>query len=114
MNIDKCKECSSTSLEMCLKIQCPYYMNIKRDDDKSFNEWCADCKEYDTEKHCCPRFNKVIRRTMNERINNVLDEIWKEIDSAELPKNRMSFFRDGINCALQIIDKHRVESEGTE
>lgn len=35
MNTDKCKECNSTSLEMCLKIQCQYYMNINRDDDKS-------------------------------------------------------------------------------
>ena len=28
--------------------------------------WCTDCKEYDTEKHCCPRFNQVIRTTLNE------------------------------------------------
>lgn len=26
-----------------------------------FDEWCDDCKEYDTEKNCCPRFNRVIR-----------------------------------------------------
>lgn len=31
------------------------------------DEWCHDCKEYDTEKHCCPRFNRVIRTTLNER-----------------------------------------------
>ena len=31
MNTDKCKECNSTSLEKCLKIQCQYFMNIKRD-----------------------------------------------------------------------------------
>lgn len=30
------------------------------------DEWCTDCKEYDTEKHCCPRFNQVIRTTLNE------------------------------------------------
>lgn len=29
-----------------------------------FDEWCTDCKEYDTEKNCCPRFNKVIREAM--------------------------------------------------
>lgn len=28
--------------------------------------WCTDCKEYDTEKHCCPRFNRVIRETLTE------------------------------------------------
>jgi hypothetical protein len=31
-----------------------------------FDEWCVDCKEYDHDKHCCPRFNKVIRRTVKE------------------------------------------------
>lgn len=30
------------------------------------DEWCVDCKEYDHDKHCCPRYNKVIRRTVKE------------------------------------------------
>lgn len=30
------------------------------------DEWCADCKEYDIEKHCCPRFNRVIRTAMED------------------------------------------------
>lgn len=30
------------------------------------DEWCTDCKEYDHERHCCPRFNKVIRETVEE------------------------------------------------
>ena len=30
-----------------------------------FDEWCDDCKEYDTKKKCCPRFNRVIRGAMN-------------------------------------------------
>ena len=29
-------------------------------------EWCTDCKEYDQEKHCCPRWNKVIKKTIDE------------------------------------------------
>ena len=28
------------------------------------DEWCADCKEYDHDKHCCPRWNRVIRTAM--------------------------------------------------
>lgn len=24
------------------------------------DEWCEDCKEYDKERHWCPRFNRVI------------------------------------------------------
>lgn len=29
-------------------------------------EWCHDCKEYDQEKHCCHRWTKVIRQTIDE------------------------------------------------
>ena len=27
-------------------------------------KWCTDCKEYDKEKHCCPRWSKVIRNAV--------------------------------------------------
>ncbi len=29
-------------------------------------EWCDTCKEYDQEKHCCHRWSKVIRDTIEE------------------------------------------------
>ena len=32
----------------------------------SLDEWCTDCKEYDQEKHNCPRFNRVIRKALTE------------------------------------------------
>lgn len=35
-------------------------------EEMAFNEWCTDCKEYDHENHCCPRFNRVIRETVEE------------------------------------------------
>ena len=28
--------------------------------DYKLDEWCIDCKEYDHEEHCCPRFNRVM------------------------------------------------------
>lgn len=31
-----------------------------------YDEWCDGCKEYDTEKHSCPRFNRVIQEAVNE------------------------------------------------
>lgn len=34
-------------------------------EEESF-EWCDTCKEYDQEKHCCHRFTKVIRDTVEE------------------------------------------------
>lgn len=30
------------------------------------DEWCYDCKEYDAEKHSCPRWNRVIRNTLKD------------------------------------------------
>lgn len=30
------------------------------------NQWCTDCKEYDKEKHHCPRFNRVIREALKD------------------------------------------------
>ena len=33
------------------------------------DEWCYDCKEFDPERHCCPRWNKVIRQTVNDIAN---------------------------------------------
>lgn len=40
------------------------HMAIEALEGVCFDEWCTDCKEYDTEKKCCPRFNKVIRGAM--------------------------------------------------
>ena len=34
-------------------------------EEESF-EWCTDCKEYDQEAHCCHRYSKVIRKTVEE------------------------------------------------
>ena len=30
------------------------------------NEWCHDCKEYDPEKGCCPRWGQVIRTALED------------------------------------------------
>ena len=35
--------------------------SMKRKED----EWCKDCKEYDRKKHCCPRFNRIIREALD-------------------------------------------------
>lgn len=34
--------------------------------ERRHDEWCTDCKEYDQEKHCCPRWNRVIRTTLQD------------------------------------------------
>jgi hypothetical protein len=30
------------------------------------DEWCRTCSEYDQDKHCCPRYNGVIRKAVEE------------------------------------------------
>ena len=52
----------------------------------SMDEWCTDCTEYDQERHCCPRFNRVIRETVDEvkanqwiSCNERLPEIGKKV-----------------------------------
>lgn len=48
------------------------FMHLVRDiapsvrPDPHYNKWCTDCKEYDQERHCCPRWNRVISQTVKE------------------------------------------------
>lgn len=79
-------------------------------------KWCTDCKEYDTEKHCCHRYSKVIRDTVAEiRQEPILDRVRAEIDKARfidkdtrICKNALA---SGLEVAMQIIDKYKGESE---
>ena len=71
-------------------------------------EWCTDCKEYDHNKHCCPRWTKVIRTTLNDNINAVLDDIKEDIEQ-EIAYKPMEMwdYRMGMARALEIIDKYK-------
>ena len=39
--------------------------------EMKWDEWCTDCKEYDQERHCCPRFNRVIQNALEEMNENI-------------------------------------------
>ena len=44
-------------------------------------EWCETCKEYDQEKHCCHRWTKVIRNTVEEMKQEYIErEVLDKID----------------------------------
>ena len=98
-------------------------------------KWCTDCKEYDTEKHCCHRYSKVIRNTVAEIRQEpfkpmveidlysvikqkyiereVLGKIRAEIENDwQLKKYPSSPFSCGLRRAIEIIDKYKAESEG--
>ena len=36
------------------------------------DEWCTDCKEYDHDRHCCPRWNRVIRETLKDAQQEII------------------------------------------
>lgn len=48
-------------------------------------EWCSDCAEYDKERHCCHRFTKVIRQTVEECKKEYANEGWIPV-MERLPK----------------------------
>ena len=41
-------------------------MSLKEDAKLHYDEWCDSCQEYDHNKHCCPRWNRVIKNTVEE------------------------------------------------
>ena len=43
--------------------------------EPELDEWCTDCKEYDQKRHCCPRFRRVIRETVEEVRQNAQSTI---------------------------------------
>ena len=69
-----------------------------------YYEWCHDCKEYDTENHCCHRYSSFIRETLQDNIDAVLEDIKTEITHL----HEWAFQREFI---LRIIDKHISRKE---
>ncbi len=57
--------------------------------DPGLDEWCTECKEYDQERHCCPRWNRVIRQTLKD---------------AELERKKERW----IPCSEQLPKKHQM------
>lgn len=61
------------------------------------DEWCTDCREYDKERHCCPRFNRVIRETIKEMRENERDrEGGDEMDRANVIKFMKELWRETV------------------
>lgn len=83
-------------------------------------EWCDTCKEYDQEKHCCHRWSKVIRDTVEEMKQEyiereVLDKIRAEIERQEKWLMDAGYNQYNVDIALDaiklVVDKCKAESE---
>ena len=93
--------------------------------EQESSAWCTDCKEYDQDEHCCHRFSKVIRDTVEEmKQEPVLDKIRAEIEQAADKQFQIAMGVAGLNerythiqmenayrHSLNVIDKYRTESE---
>ena len=50
------------------------------------DENCTDCSEYNIERHCCPRWNQVIRRTIEELKANAQLDPWTPFNGENFPE----------------------------
>lgn len=77
------------------------------------DEWCTDCKEYDQEHHCCPRWNRVIRQTLQDAQPEVAKRIvgmsrdgmtmWYQCDMCNEPVDVKDAFCSG--CGRRLMDE---------
>ena len=73
-----CNAISRQAANDIVRHECGEWKGLAKEIVKQFNglppvqpkynpdEWCHDCKEYDHDKHCCPRHNGVIRKVVEE------------------------------------------------
>ena len=52
--------------------------------DRKLDEWCTDCKEYDHEKQCYHRWNRVIKNVVDE-VREKYDERTAKVETVEKP-----------------------------
>lgn len=55
-----------TTLDVLAKIDALPPAQPEHTNSWCINSWCIDCKEYDTENKCCPRYNRVIKQTLDD------------------------------------------------
>lgn len=72
-------------------------------------EWCHDCKEYDAERHCCPRWTKVIRKTVEDLKRARPKGEWEALTASEVCGWNPEFAgRDPVFLHRCSICKHDV------
>ena len=75
-------------------------------EEESF-EWCDGCKEYDQEAHCCHRWSKMIRKTVEEmKLVHCIDCQHSEYD--EVYKDRYCHY----NGKAEVVDNYHYCRDG--
>lgn len=73
----------------------------------SMDEWCTDCKEYDQERHCCPRWNRVIRETLKDaqlRSDDYVKSITEGIKATNIEDAYSCGMRNGMRWCISVIN----------
>ena len=79
------------------------------------SEWCHDCKEYDKEKHCCPRYNGVIRKAVEEIKQQktghwIFDEILdRNYYCSECKSMGVDYWDYCPNCGCRMVEPQESE-----
>lgn len=72
-----------------------------------YDEWCDSCQEYDHNKHCCPRWNKVIKNTVEELKVAQSEPPWIPV-TERLPKIGEYVFCEMATRHFGIYSKYHV------
>lgn len=77
------------------------------------NEWCTDCKEYDHEKHCCPRFSQVIKTILQECCEDAIsrEDVLLMLTGEDLPDDAsklISIFSERIKKLPLVKPKQKI------
>lgn len=86
------------------------------------SEWCTDCGEYNKEKHCCPRFNSVIRKIVEEMKQSetaywipTKDKYWWECSNCGRviysQTGRLELHRFCDRCGRRMVEREQKSEE---
>lgn len=98
---------------------CKRIIKVLEQEPQTF-KWCTDCKEYDQEKHCCPRWSKVIRNTVEEMKQEYIEREALDKLRAEIKRQEKWLMDAGYNAynvdiafnAIKlVVDKYKAETE---
>ena len=67
-------------------------------------EWCHDCKEYDTEAHCCHRWTKVIRNTVEELKFAQPEQRWIPVKTRPMDEEERAYWSDLLGYDVEYED----------